>query len=89
MLLSRVRDFDDVLLLRLPDRAALSRARPQYLQDAYQEFLAKEKATLAQLDSILRRQNFQTLRDSVTVPLLRAPATKQPSRLYARRVCAR
>ena len=52
VLLSRVPQFEDVLLLRLPDRAALARARPQYLQDAYQQFLAKERVTLSQIDSM-------------------------------------
>lgn len=66
VLLSRVHQFEDVLLLRLPDRAALARARPQYLQDAYQQFLDKEGVTLSQIDSILRLQNFHALRESVT-----------------------
>lgn len=66
VLLSRVPQFEDVLLLRLPDRAALARARPQYLQDAYQQFLDKEGVTLSQIDSILRLQNFHDLRESVT-----------------------
>ena len=66
MLLSRVPQFEHVLLLRLPDRAALARARPQYLQDAYQHLLAKERVTLSQIDSILRLQSFHDLRESVT-----------------------
>ena len=66
VLVSRVPQSEDVLLLRLPDRAALARARPQYLQDAYQHFFAKERVTLSQIDSILRLQNFHDLRESVT-----------------------
>lgn len=66
VLLSRVPQLEDVLLLRLPDRAALARARPQYLQDAYQQFLAKERVTLSQIDSILQLQNFHAVRESVT-----------------------
>ena len=70
VLLSRVPQFDDILLLRLPDRAILARARPQYLQNAYQQFLAKEKQTLRTLDAILQQHNFDGLRQSITVPFL-------------------
>ena len=70
VLLSRVPQFDDILLLRLPDRAILARARPQYLQNAYQQFLAKEKQTLRTLDAILQQHNFDGLRQSITLPLL-------------------
>eukprot|EP00434_Breviolum_minutum_P004493 symbB.v1.2.003961.t1/scaffold170.1/size288889/7 len=70
VLLSRVPQFDDILLLRLPDRAILARARPQYLQNAYQQFLAKEKQTLRSLDAILQQHNFDGLRQSITLPLL-------------------
>ncbi len=84
VLLSRVPEFEDILLLRLPDRAALSRARPQYLRDAYQQFLTKEKITLTRLDAILQQKHFDTLRQSVTLPLLHS-SPAEPPRLLNRR----
>lgn len=87
VLLSRVPQFDDILLLRLPERAILARARPQYLQNAYQQFLAKEKRTLRTLDAILQQRNFDGLRQSITVPLLHTDtAPPLPPLQFQRRV---
>ena len=64
VLLSRVPQFEHVLLLRLPDRAALARARPQYLQDAYQHFFPKKE--LPWVRSTQCFDYFHALRESVT-----------------------
>ncbi|CAL1151019.1 unnamed protein product [Cladocopium goreaui] len=77
VLLSRVQNIDDVLLLRLPDFTALNKPRPEHLRSAYNMFRTKEHTTLQQLDNILRGYNLQYLRDTVTLPLL---ASHQPAR---------
>lgn len=38
VLLSRFRSLDDFLIIRMPDRTALSKPRPQYLRSAYNNF---------------------------------------------------
>ena len=52
VLLSRVPNFEDLLLLRLPDRKLLSQLRPEYIRAAYALFIQKE---LRSLDSTLRQ----------------------------------
>ena len=52
VLLSRVRSLDDFLTIRMPDRTALSKPRPQYLRSAYNNFQRCEQQTFAQLCNV-------------------------------------
>eukprot|EP00435_Cladocopium_sp_Y103_P038944 s2393_g10.t1 len=85
VLLSRVRSMDDLLLLRMPDYAALNRPRPEYLQKAYATFQAHEQATLQQLDRYLAQRHLDHLRDLVTQPLLQPTACASPPLRMPRR----
>lgn len=88
VLLSRVRSLDDLLIIRMPDPAALSRPRPEFLRQAYAGFQQRQKATLQQLDNHLHSLNLESLRQRVTSPLLSAPATSHPRISRKRRACA-
>lgn len=76
-----MRCFEDMLILRLPDRAVLSKPRPDFLRKAYATFSSNEYDTLTQLDNHLQQLALPHLRNQVTQPLLAAhPATKIASR---------
>ena len=89
VLLSRVRCFEGMLLIRLLDRAILSRPRPDFLRVAYDTFTSNECQAIVQLDSHLQHLALPHLRSQVTQPLLaHHPAAKVAScRKIPRRGC--
>eukprot|EP00438_Fugacium_kawagutii_P003787 Skav219305 [mRNA] locus=scaffold2489:11936:14720:- [translate_table: standard] len=88
VLLSRVGSFDDLLILRMPDPAALSRPRPEFLRKAYAAFQQRQATTLQELDKHLHSLNLESLRQRVTSPLLSTPSTSHPRISRKRRASA-
>ena len=57
VLLSRVPNFEDLFLLRLPNRKLLSQPSPEQIRAAYTLFIQNEHAALRSLDTTLRHHN--------------------------------
>lgn len=75
MLLSRLPSLDCLLLLRAPDRAALSAGPPAALLAALSRFEDLQQAMLMRVDRLLAARRRHGLRALVTQRLLQASAT--------------
>ena len=79
VLFSRLRQLDDLILLRPPPRDLLQGGPPDNLRTELHRLQVLEKHTLQRLDQALQQHLFPTLRDLVTVPLLASLAEHPPS----------
>lgn len=76
VLLSRLRSFDDLLLLRPPDPVLLADGPPQFLVAEFKRLYAKQTETLAATDAELLHLGQHSLRSLVTTPLLQRDSTR-------------
>lgn len=76
VLLSRLRSFDDLLLLRAPDPLLLADGPPQFLVAEFNQLYAKQTETLQATDAELLHLGHHSLRSLVTAPLMQRTSTR-------------
>jgi hypothetical protein len=70
VLLSRVRQIEDVVILRLPEKKCFEGGPPEFLTSEYARLMCLEQETLLMLDKQLAAVQLHDIRAQVTQPLL-------------------
>lgn len=83
VLLSRLRSFDDLVVLRLPQRNSLEGGPPSYLTTELNRLRALELETIRRLDTALNENGFLDLQATISTPLLNRLAQRSNHQLVA------